>query len=137
MASLLHRRKLIDHTVEAFVHLLLNRGVQLLVDRFLDFRELRLVPLAQLTQLAFQCGTRALEVGGEFLALLALFTRQRGARGLRFAARAGDSLLQQKAQSLQLTGLLQHHKRRRNSGNGSDGSQDIVHRAAPFENRLE
>ena len=71
---LLHRGELVDDTVEALAHLLLDGGVQLLVYGLVDFGELRLVALAQFAQLEFQELANGLELcaglfGGFGLAL--------------------------------------------------------------------
>ena len=105
---LLHRGELVDHPVEALVHLLLHRGVELLVHRLLDFRELRLIAVAHLAQLALQHRADAFEVCADLLALLTLLARQSRAGGLRLAARAGHALFREQAQALQHAGLPQH-----------------------------
>ena len=89
--------------------------MELLVHRLLDFRELRLVAVAHLAQLALQHGADAFEVRADLLALLALLARQRGAGGFRLAARAGNALLGEQAQALQQGRLTQHDQQ---SGDG-------------------
>ncbi|HEY7581639.1 MAG TPA: hypothetical protein VH855_28920, partial [Acetobacteraceae bacterium] len=71
--------------------------MELFVHRLLDFRELRLVALAQLAQLAFQRSAEGFELRADLQPLLALLALQRGAGGLRLAAGAGDRLFQHKA----------------------------------------
>ena len=65
---LLHRGELVDHPVEALVHLLLDRGVELFVHGLLDFGELRLVALAHLAQPRLDQRALVAQRGGQFLA---------------------------------------------------------------------
>ena len=99
--------------------------MELLVHRLLDLRELRLVALAHLAQLALQHGADAFEVRADLLALLALLARQRGARGFRLAARAGHALFGQQAQALQHGGLAQHDQQCGNGGKCRDNGEGV------------
>ena len=130
---LLHGGELVDHALEARLHLLLDGCVQLLVDGLLDLGEAERAGFGDLPQLGLEQRAR--------LALLAherevhpFEPRGDGAlargemvpRGLRLGAGAGQPLLGEQAQALAVAraGPQQQHEQENDAGDAAGGGDE-------------